>query len=137
LLEERNPNRARAVALGGMSAGRYLTPEEQHRLLAQLPAPRDRLLVVLALHTGFRVSELLSLRWRDLVDESGRPRPAVAIPRRNLKGGRSTKRKAISGRRLPLNAAATAAIAEYLVQLGPALSPESWVFASRKNPPGC
>ena len=44
---------------------RYLSDEEETRLLAVLIGPRAALrpLVVLAIHTGMRRGELLSLRW--------------------------------------------------------------------------
>lgn len=119
-----------------MSAGRYINPEEQSKLLAELRSPRDRLLVVLALNTGFRISELLSLRWRQLVDASNTPLPFVEVPRRNLKGGRSLRKKRIANRRLPINAAAAATIREHAFSLGANLSHEGWVFASRKKFPG-
>lgn len=43
---------------------RFLTDEEETRLLAECP-DNLRALVIAALHTGFRRGELLSLRWRD------------------------------------------------------------------------
>jgi integrase len=44
---------------------RVLTPDEEQRLLAQC-GPQLKPLVVTALHTGFRASELLSLTWDDV-----------------------------------------------------------------------
>ena len=44
---------------------RCLTPEEETRLLAALPA-RLRSFVVLALNTGMRRGELPALRWDDI-----------------------------------------------------------------------
>jgi hypothetical protein len=69
-----------------MSVARYITPEERLQLLAVLPNPRDRLLVVLGLNTGFRVSELLSLKWGQLWS-NGQPLAFVEVARRHLKGG--------------------------------------------------
>lgn len=44
---------------------RYLSDDEEVRLLAAC-SPRLRALVLLALHTGARLGELLALRWRDV-----------------------------------------------------------------------
>ena len=44
---------------------RYLTEDEEARLLA-VCSPQVRPLVITALHTGFRASELLSLIWQDV-----------------------------------------------------------------------
>jgi integrase len=44
---------------------RMLSPEEEGRLLAQC-APHLKPLIITALHTGFRASELLSLTWTDV-----------------------------------------------------------------------
>jgi len=44
---------------------RFLTPGEEERLLARCKEPLKPL-VITALHTGFRASELLSLTWEDV-----------------------------------------------------------------------
>jgi site-specific recombinase XerD len=120
-----------------MSTARYIAPEERTRLLAVMPNPRDRLLVILGLNTGFRVSELLSLRWRQLWQD-GQPLAYVEVARRHLKGGRSEWRKKVLSRRLPINAAATKAIREYVFAISGSGCPDpaAWVFASRKRYPG-
>ena len=52
---------------------RWLTVEEEARLMAALERRESRLrpLVVLALHTGARRGELLTLEWRDIDIEQG------------------------------------------------------------------
>jgi len=52
---------------------RYLSDEEESRLIAALDSQRTGLrpLVVLAIHTGMRRSELLSLRWANVDFERG------------------------------------------------------------------
>ena len=52
---------------------RYLSDEEEPRLLSVLTGPRASLrpLVVLAIHTGMRRGELLSLRWANVDFERG------------------------------------------------------------------
>lgn len=120
-----------------MSVARYITPEERLRLLAVLPNPRDRLLVVLGLNTGFRVSELLSLRWGQIWRD-GEPLPFVEVARRNLKGGQSARRKKVRSRRLPINAVAAVAVREYAFAVSGSScpAPEAWVFSSRKRARG-
>jgi integrase len=45
---------------------RYLTDDEENRLMKALPRDADRDRVTVLLHTGFRRAELLGLRWRDV-----------------------------------------------------------------------
>jgi len=52
-------------------AERILTEPEVHRLLAAPGDPRDRALLRLAYAAALRVSELVSLRWRNLQDRDG------------------------------------------------------------------
>ena len=52
-------------------AERILTEPEVHRLLAAPDDPRDRALLRLAYAAALRVSELVSLRWRNLQDRDG------------------------------------------------------------------
>ena len=120
-----------------MSTARFITPDERQRLLAQLTSPRDVLFYQVAVNTGLRVSEILGLRWRQLI-RSGAPAPAFEIPRRSLKGGRSENRRRVCTRRIPINAAAAAAIREYAFAAFGSAEPrlENYVFASRKKSPG-
>ena len=69
---------------------RYLTPDEEERLLGSLPE-RLRPLIIVAIHTGMRRGELLRLRWEDVDFFSG------TITVRQAKSG--------EGRRLPMNRA--------------------------------
>src|SRR5262249_49179610 len=45
---------------------RYLTDDEEGRLMKALPSDEDRARLTVLLHTGFRRAELLGLRWRDV-----------------------------------------------------------------------
>jgi len=67
---------------------RYLTDDEEERLMKALPSDEDRVRVTVLLQTGFRRGELLGLRWRDV----------------DLKGGVLTIPKAKNGeaRHVPL-----------------------------------
>jgi len=50
---------------------RCLTDDEEGRLMKALPTDEDRARVMVLLHTGFRRSELLGLRWRDVDFKAG------------------------------------------------------------------
>lgn len=120
-----------------MATARYLESDERAKLLAQLHSTRDRLLWILGINTGFRITELLSLRWRDVWRE-GAPSPTVQVTRCHLKGGRSRARKAIRSRVVPLNAAAAEALRAHAFAIGGSGGPplEGWLFASQKRWPG-
>lgn len=118
-----------------MSVARYLEPEERTRLLRQLQSPRDRLLVQLGLCTGFRISEILSLRWRQVWTAAG-PAREIEIPRRCLKNGRGSRRAAVRSRRVPVLAPVAEALREHLfAEFGSASPPQQdWLFPSPRNP---
>lgn len=120
-----------------MSVARYISPEERQALLVELRDPRDRLFFQIGVNTGLRISSILSLRWRQLV-QNGEPVAILEVPRRFLKNGRGVHRKKITSRRIPLNAAAAAAVKEWAFARfgsGP-VEPEAPVFTSRKRYPG-
>lgn len=79
---------------------------ERLRLRRTRLAMRDRCLLLVGLNTGFRISELLSLRvgdvWRD-----GRVLERVVVERKNMKGKKSS-------RDVELNDAARAALRSWL-----------------------
>jgi integrase len=50
---------------------RYLSDEEEERLMKSLPTDADRQRVIVLLHTGFRRSELLGLRLKDVDFKAG------------------------------------------------------------------
>lgn len=72
-----------------MAACRPFETDELTRLLAATGAgfwgQRDRTLLILGCSTGFRISELLSLCRRDVLDPSGRTKPVLAVKRTNMK----------------------------------------------------
>lgn len=126
---------ARSCHLGGMTT-RALLPQEISRieqLLAAKGRYRDRLFLILAVSTGFRVSELLTLQVEQLLHPPGGVAKEITIARRDLKGGRGRHAKAVRSRRVPLNERARAAITDYFASLAgppPAGSP---VFRSAKG----
>lgn len=81
-----------------------LTDEEYDRLLNVIRKPRDRCLVILGCYTGFRISELLSLRVGD-VFAYGQVLRAVTVPQSRMKGKRRARSCALS--LVPQNAIAT------------------------------
>jgi integrase/recombinase XerD len=120
-----------------MSVARYISPEERQAILQELRDPRDRLFFQVGVNTGLRISSILGLRWRQLMQD-GEPVAILEVPRRFLKGGRGVHRKKITSRRIPLNAAAAAAVKEWAFARfgsGP-VDPEAPVFTSRKRYPG-
>lgn len=87
-------------------ASRPLTEPEASLVLSHLTCLRDRALFVVALRTGYRVSELLSLTIDD-VTQYGRIRDTVAVKRRHMKGKGQ-------GRSVVLHPEAKAILAEYV-----------------------
>ncbi len=113
---------------------RALLPSEISLLeqtLAQRGRFRDRLFLLLAASTGFRVSELLTLRVGQLLTVTGEIAREVTIERRALKGGRSAHAKSVRSRRVALNERARAAIADYFSASVPVR--EAPVFISAKG----
>ena len=104
---------AEANALAGSFAGSY--------------ADRDRALFLLGVKSGFRVSELLSLRIGDFI-QAGRLVDKVSVRRANMK-------KKTEGRTVFLHAEAKAALEKWLTQLRVAgyMTDTDFVFQSRKG----
>lgn len=64
---------------------RYLSQEEEDRILAAAPLLRDH--VAFAIDTGLRQSEQFGLRWRDVLLSKGE----IVVPRELAKGEKSRK----------------------------------------------
>lgn len=73
-----------------MSGCRSLTNEEIQSTLKALDSPRNKCLFILGLRTGFRISEILSLRWKD-VFQNGAPVNRIRVQKRNVKGKTKTR----------------------------------------------
>jgi site-specific recombinase XerC len=105
---------------------------DEERVWGFLPqaAPRDRLLVVLGMETGLRLSERLSLEvssvWRN-----GAPVSVLRVPRRQLKDGRGPRARSVPGRAIPLNLRAQAAIADCIASRQ--IEPSNALFPSREG----
>ena len=113
-----------------MKGSRPLTTSEVDAVLESFTgrhATRDKALFVLGIKSGFRVSEILSLRIGD-VWQGGAPVNRVYVARRNM------KRKA-EGRCVILHPQAKAALTDWIAELreqGRA-DPECVVFQSQKD----
>ena len=90
-------------------------------------ADRDQALFLLGVKSGFRTSELLSLRIGD-VSQHGRPVDRVTVPRRHMKNTRE-------GRTVLLHPEAKATLATWLLtwRQDPSATVQTFVFRSRKG----
>jgi integrase len=114
-----------------MRGCRPLTEPEVDAVLAHMEGPggaRDRALFLLGIRSGFRISEILSLRLCDVV-QAGQVVERVRVMRRHMKGKRE-------GRTVLLHPAARAALSTWLEELQSAgyMTADSFVFQSRRGP---
>ena len=106
---------------------RPLNHDEKKRLnIAIKDKKRDRLLIMLGLATGFRISELLSLRIKDLVAPNKKPLDFVSVQAKNAKSKK--------GRSQQMNDQVQTAIKEWcgnLLKKG--ADQDSFVFVGRES----
>lgn len=88
---------------------RALTQEELTRTKDSFDSIRDKLLFVLGVATGYRISELLSLKMGD-VFEDGKPKAQIAVPKKSMKQKRA-------GRTCWLHPEAQAVLADFYRQV--------------------
>lgn len=77
-----------------MRGSRPLTPEEIDRVRRAFigkMATRNAALFLLGVNTGFRISELLSLRLRDVLDDNGKLTDRLTVSKMNMKGRKSSR----------------------------------------------
>ena len=111
---------------------RTLNPDEIRNLLHTLTprspfGARDLAMLVLALHTGLRVSELVGLDVSHVASSQG-PRQTLDLPAGLAKGG--------SGRLIPFNQVARDAIADILAfnqRRGFSVAPGAPLFVNRRH----
>lgn len=113
-----------------MRGARPLTDEEIELVLSSFTGRfqlRDRALFLTGLRTGFRISELLSLRVGDVV-RGGKIVDSATVPRRNMK-------KKLEGRTVVLHAQAKEALALWVADMHEmwVVRPDTFVFLSRKG----
>jgi integrase len=115
-----------------MRGCRPLTPDEVAVVLQSFGgtfAARDYALFTLGLFSGFRVSELLSLRVKD-VCQHGQLVDRVTVQRRHMKRKRES-------RTVPLHPQARAAVQAWLAAMPASMAPsvpDTFLFRSRKGP---
>jgi integrase len=110
-----------------MTGSRPLSQDEARRVQASFRgafALRDRALCVMGLKTGFRISELLSLKVKD-VWKDGHAAKVVRVPRKAMKGQHAA-------RSLPLHEEARAAIRAWLEVLG-THRPDAFLFEGQRK----
>jgi len=119
-----------------MSGRKPLLENDEPLVIAALKefSLRDQALIILGLNTGFRITEILSLTVGQVWD-AGRVKAQVKVSRAQLKGGRGRHRKTVVSRSVPLNAAVTAVLEQYLfARFGSgAADPLAPLFPSRKH----
>lgn len=74
-----------------MKQAKVLSKEELKRVLAVIAhgrhAERNRMALMLSYYAGLRVGEIASLKWSQIVDESGRVRNEIRLDKSQTKGG--------------------------------------------------
>src|SRR5437899_5430711 len=93
---------------------RYLSDDEEARLMKALPTEMDRDRVTVLLNSGFRRGELLGLRWRDVDFKAG----VLTVP----------KSKNGEARHVPM----TSTVRGILSRLPRPLDPSALVFPNRE-----
>lgn len=90
-----------------MIGSRPLTDQEIEVVLLNLTNTRDRTLFLVGIRTGFRISELLSLRIENVI-QYGKVANQITVSRSNMKGKHSS-------RTVPLHPQAKKALEKYLL----------------------
>ena len=114
-----------------MSTARPLLPEEEIKILSALDRRRDQVLFLFGRLTGFRITELLSIRVGDIWDRAG-VLSEITLSRQRLKGGHGVQRRRVRSRTVPLNPQLRAALQTYLDERFEGTpAPDDFLFASR------
>jgi len=110
-----------------MKGCRPLTDPEVEAVLARIRGPRNRALFLVGVRTGFRISELLSLRLRDVV-QNGKTVDRIAVARRHMKKKRE-------GRTVVLHPEARQALERWVKRLTGSghKDPDTLLFRSREG----
>ena len=139
---ETNPKKSRAkITSMAFSGCRPLTPDEQEQVCQALEGKRDKALFILQLQCGFRISELLSLRVRDVCSQAEtkdkeeskapRTRTATATMFGYITVQRKNAKKKLKGRTVPLNRKAQLHLKQWIEEAQ--LKPEDYLFPPWTN----
>ncbi len=101
-----------------------LTPQEVRRLLGELQ-PRERLMVLLAMGTGLRQSELFALKWKDIDFDSCQ----ISVTRSIVQQVVDICKTEASQKPIPLHSYLARALKNWRRRT-PYAHAEDWVFAS-------
>jgi integrase len=75
-----------------MSIGcRPFSHSETKLILHELRSERDKTMFIMGLYTGFRISEILSLRWQDILTTQNDIVDRIKVKRINMKGSISSR----------------------------------------------
>jgi site-specific recombinase XerD len=102
---------------------RALTDSEISQVALNLTNLRDKTLFILGVRTGFRISELLSLKVSDVMQHD-KVKNSITVTRANMK-------RKVKSRTVPLHSEAKAILAQYINESN--LSPNDALFQSRKG----
>jgi len=105
-----------------MSGCRPLTREESDKVLSLLKTQRDKTLFILGIKSGFRISELLTIRVRDII-QNDQVVNRIKVSRMYMKANRT--------REVALNPVAKEYILELILR--DKLEPNHYLFRSRKG----
>lgn len=108
------------LAIPAVRRQRYLDPDEVNALV-EACGPNIRSMVIVAVHTGMRLGELLGLRWADVDRQAKR----CTVSRQRARRAEEALPKNRQARTLPLSKAALAAILDVPRRIG---SPYVWSF---------
>ena len=96
---------------------------------------RDQAVIGVGLHCGFRISEYLPLSVGAVALANGTIKDHLTVTRAGMKGGQGARKRSVTSRTVPLNAAVKAILQKYLFARfgsGP-LVLEAPLFPSRKH----